>query len=84
MVRRPGSDKWEDISWNDAIARIASHIKKTRDKCFVAKNAQGQTVNRNPGFGMIGGCTDTNEFNMLQWKAGASWGVVYRDTQARV
>ncbi len=84
MVRRPGSDKWEDISWNDAIAQIAGHIKQTRDKCFVAKNAQGQVVNRNPGFGMIGGCTDTNEFNMLQYKAGVSWGVVYRDTQARV
>jgi formate dehydrogenase major subunit len=84
MVRRPGSDKWEDISWNDAISQIAKHIKTTRDKCFVAKNAQGHVVNRNPGFGMIGGCTDTSEFNMLQWKAGASWGVVYRDTQARV
>ncbi len=83
-VRKPGSDKWEDISWNDAISQIARHIKTTRDKCLVAKNAQGQVVNRNPGFGMIGGCTDTNEFNMLQWKAGASWGVVYRDTQARV
>ena len=83
-VRRPGSDKWEDISWNDAVTQIAAHIKKTRDKSFVAKNAAGQVVNRNPGFGMIGGCTDTNEFNILQWKASASWGVVYRDTQARV
>ena len=27
MVRRPGSDKWEDISWDDAIAKIAQHIK---------------------------------------------------------
>ena len=84
MVRKPGSDKWEDISWNDAITQIARHIKATRDKCFVAKNAQGQVVNRNPGFGMIGGCTDTNEFNFLQWKTSASWGVTYRDTQARV
>jgi formate dehydrogenase major subunit len=83
-VRKPGTDKWEDISWDEAIAGIARHIKTTRDKCFVAKNAQGQVVNRNPGFGMIGGCTDTNEFNFLQWKAGASWGVTYRDTQARV
>jgi formate dehydrogenase major subunit len=83
-VRRAGSDKWEDISWNDAVAQIAKHIKTTRDKCFVEKNAKGQSVNRNPGMIMIGGCTDTNEFNFLQWKAGASWGVTYRDTQARV
>jgi formate dehydrogenase major subunit len=83
-VRKAGSDKWEDISWDDAIAQIAKHVKTTRDKCFVEKNAKGQTVNRNPGMIMIGGCTDTNEFNFLQWKASASWGVTYRDTQARV
>jgi len=84
QVRRPGADKWEDISWDDAIAQIAKHIKTTRDRCFVEKNAKGAVVNRNPGFGLIGGCTDTNEFNFLQWKAGASWGVLYRDSQARV
>lgn len=83
-VRRPGSDHWEDISWNDAIAGIARHIKDTRDRCFVAKNAKGQTVNRNPGIAMIGGCTDTNEFNFLQWKVLTALGVPYRDSQARV
>jgi len=83
-VRKPGSDKWEDISWDDAIAKIARNIKTTRDKCFVAKNAKGQTVNRNPGMAMIGGCTDTNEFNFLQWKVISALGVPYRDSQARV
>jgi formate dehydrogenase major subunit len=83
-VRRPGSDHWEDISWDDAIAQIARHIKTTRDKCFVARNAKGQVVNRNPGMAWIGGCTDTNEFNFLQWKAITAFGVPYRDSQARV
>jgi formate dehydrogenase major subunit len=83
-VRRPGSDKWEDISWDEAIAKIARHIKTTRDKTFVAKNAKGDVVNRNPGMAMIGGCTDTNEFNFLQWKVITALGVPYRDTQARV
>ncbi|HET7453726.1 MAG TPA: hypothetical protein VFL12_13345 [Thermoanaerobaculia bacterium] len=83
-VRRPGSDHWEDISWDEAIAKIARYVKDTRDKCFVAKNAKGQVVNRNPGIGMIGGCTDTTEFNYLYWKAASAWGVPYRDTQARV
>ena len=83
-VRKPGSDKWEEISWDDAIARIARHIKTTRDRTFVAKNAKGQTVNRTPGIAMIGGCTDTNEFNMLQWKVITALGVPYRDSQARV
>ena len=83
-VRKPGSDRWEEISWDDAIARIARHVKETRDRTFIEKNAKGQTVNRAPGIGMIGGCTDTNEFNFLQWKTSTSWGVPYRDTQARV
>jgi len=83
-VRRPGKDQWEDISWDDAIAGIARHIKDTRDRTFVAKNAKGQTVNRTPGIAMIGGCTDTNEFNFLQWKVITALGVPYRDSQARV
>ena len=83
-VRRPGSDHWEDISWDEAIAKIARHIKDTRDHCFVAKNAKGEVVNRNPGIAMIGGCTDTNEFNFLQWKVITALGVPYRDSQARV
>jgi formate dehydrogenase major subunit len=83
-VRRPGSDKWEDISWDEAISKIARHIKGTRDRTFVSKNAKGQVVNRAPGIAWIGGCTDTNEFNFLQWKAITALGVPYRDSQARV
>src|SRR5207302_6754582 len=36
QVRRPGSDRWEDISWDQAIEGIARHIKKTRDETFIA------------------------------------------------
>ncbi len=84
QVRRPGSDKWEPIGWDEAIARIARHIKDTRDRTFVSKNAAGKTVNRTAGIGWIGGCTDTNEFNHLQFKAITALGVPYRDSQARV
>jgi len=83
-VRRPGSDHWEPIGWEDAIDRIARHVKTTRDRTFVVRNARGEVVNRNPGMAMIGGCTDTNEFNFLQWKVVTALGVPYRDTQARV
>ncbi len=83
-IRRPGSDHWEEISWDEAISKIARHIKDTRDRTFVAKNAKGQVVNRTPGIAVIGGCTDTNEFNFLQDKFIEGLGVVYRDSQARV
>ena len=83
-IRRPGSDHWEEISWDEAIQKIARHIKDTRDRTFVAKNAKGQVVNRTPGIAVIGGCTDTNEFNFLQDKFMTGLGVVYRDSQARV
>jgi formate dehydrogenase major subunit len=84
MVRKPGSDKWEEITWAEAIPRIARLIKTTRDRTFVAKNAKGETVNRAPGLAWIGGCTDTNEFNYLQWRVITALGIPYRDSQARV
>ena len=34
--RAPGSDHWEDISWDDAIARVAKKIRKTRDEMWIA------------------------------------------------
>ena len=34
--RAPGSDQWQDISWDDAIARVAQKIRKTRDDTWIA------------------------------------------------
>ena len=34
--RPPGSDHWEEISWDDAIARVAQKIRKTRDATWIA------------------------------------------------
>ena len=34
--RAPGSDKWQDISWDDAIKRVAQKIRKTRDETWIA------------------------------------------------
>jgi formate dehydrogenase major subunit len=65
QVRRPGSDHWEDISWDTALNEIARKVKKTRDDSFIEKDAQGKTVNRCESIAWTGGCTDTNEFNYL-------------------
>jgi formate dehydrogenase major subunit len=84
QVRRPGSDHWDDISWDDAYKEIARWVKKTRDETFVEKDQNGYTVNRCEGIGWTGGCTDTNELNYLAVKTMRSMGVCYFETQARV
>jgi formate dehydrogenase major subunit len=84
QVRKPGSDHWEDISWDTALDEIAHKVKKTRDASFVEKDSQGRTVNRCEGMAFTGGCTDTNEFNFLVVKTMRSLGVCYLENQARV
>jgi formate dehydrogenase major subunit len=84
QVRRPGSDHWEDIGWNQAIDEIGRWIKKTRDNTFIEKDAQGRTVNRCESLAWIGGCTDTNEFNYLVVKTMRGLGLTYIENQARV
>ncbi len=84
QVRRPGSDHWEDIPWNQAIDEIARWTKKTRDATFIEKDAQGRTVNRLESIAFTGGCTDTNEFNYLVVKTMRSMGIVGLENQARV
>jgi len=84
QVRRPGSDHWDDISWDDAINEIARLVKKTRDDTFVEKDSQGRAANRCNGIAWSGGCTDTNEFNYLVVKTMRSLGVCYLENQARV
>jgi formate dehydrogenase major subunit len=84
QVRRPGSDHWEDISWDSAIDEIGRWVKKSRDETFIEKDAQGRTVNRCEGIAFTGGCTDTNEFNYLVVKSMRSLGLCYIENQARV
>jgi formate dehydrogenase major subunit len=84
QVRRPGSDHWEEIGWDQAIDEIGHWVKKTRDNTFVEKDAQGRTVNRCESLAWIGGCTDTNEFNYLVVKTMRGMGLTYIENQARV
>ena len=82
--RKPGAREWTSLSWDEAIDRIARRIKKTRDEGFVAKDAEGRTVNRLESLAAIGGCTDTNEFNWLFQKVARSWGVAHLEQQSRI
>lgn len=83
--RAPGSDKWEDKSWDFVIDRIAHLLKQTRDEKLITTDAQGHIVNGLTAVGVIGGCTDTNEINYLLVKAfRAGLGIIPLEQQARI
>jgi formate dehydrogenase major subunit len=82
--RAPGSDEWQRISWDDALSRIAKLMKKDRDENFVAKNADGLTVNRWLTTGMLAASASSNEVGYLTHKVVRSLGMLAFDNQARV
>ena len=85
MYRAPGSDHWEEKSWDYAIDRIARLLKDTRDRKLQEKDSQGRTINALTAVGTVGGCTDTNENNYLMVKAfRAGLGIIPLEQQARI
>jgi len=85
--RAPGSDHWEDISWDDAIARVAQKIRKTRDATWIATekvDAKEVPVNRTDAIGFLGGAQNTNEECYLFQKAARLLGLIYVEHQARL
>jgi formate dehydrogenase major subunit len=83
-IRKPGADKFEDISWEDALDRVARHLKDDRDKNFVARNDDGVTVNRWISTGFLAASATTNETAFLTYKVVRSTGMLVFDNQARV
>lgn len=82
--RAAGAAEWSDISWDEAIQKIARRIKDTRDRDFQATDLQGRVVNRLDTVGLIGGCTDTNEINYLLGKFRFGLGIIPYENQARL
>ena len=85
--RAAGSDHWEDISWNDAIERIAQKIRKTRDATWIATEKLEDIavpVNRTDAIAFMGGAQNTNEECYLFQKATRLLGTVYVEHQARL
>jgi formate dehydrogenase major subunit len=81
--RAPGSGEWQEISWEDALGRIARLMKDSRDRNFVTKQGQ-DPVNRNEGFAWVGGATISNEEGYLTTKLFRALGCVGLEQQARV
>lgn len=83
-IRRPGSDKFERISWDEALDKIARAVKDDRDANLIEKNAEGVTVNRLTTTGFLAASATTNETAWATWKVVRSLGLVGFDNQARV
>jgi formate dehydrogenase major subunit len=81
--RAPGASEWQEISWDEALNRIARLMKDARDERFVEKDGQ-DTVNRNEGFAWVGGATISNEEGYLTTKLFRALGCAGLEQQARV
>jgi len=93
LYRAPGSDEWQDISWDEAIERIARKAKEVRDKTFKpteevsdAKTGAKETVtvNRAEGIAFIGSAEVDNEESYLITKLSRLLGSPYHEHQARI
>ena len=82
--RAPGSKTWQRISWDEAFSRIARLMKDDRDKNFVARNADGVTVNRWLSTGFLAASASSNETGYITHKVVRSTGILAFDNQARV
>ena len=84
QIRKPGSDKFERVSWDVALDRIALLMKEDRDKNFIAKNGDGVTVNRWLTTGFLAASASSNETGYITHKTVRSTGILVFDNQARV
>ena len=84
LYRAPGADKWKKVSWDFVLDKLARNIKASRDRTFVAKDDEGNVVNRTEGIAFAGGAAFSNEEGYLAAKLMRGLGLVYVEQQARV
>ncbi len=87
MYRAPGSDKWQAISWDEALDKVAKKIKAVRDANWIATEKDGDKevpVNRTDAIALLGGAQNNNEECYLFSKMGRLIGTPYVEHQARL
>src|ERR671912_1702373 len=55
--RRPYSEKWEDLSLEEALGMIAERVKKARDESWKEENEEGKKLSHSTAVASIGGGT---------------------------
>jgi formate dehydrogenase major subunit len=84
LYRAPGADRWQKVSWEWALERIAERVQQTRDANFDAKNRAGQAVNRTTAIASVGSAALDNEECWIYQALLRSLGLVYVEHQARI
>src|SRR5499427_9119459 len=87
LYRAPGSDHWEDITWQEAAEKVARRIKKVRDETWIATekiDGKDVPVNRTDAIAFLGGAQNTNEECYLFQKASRLLGIPWVEHQARL
>ena len=84
LYRAPGASEWKRVSWEFVLDKLARKIKDARDRTFVAKDEDGNVVNRTEGLAFAGGAAFSNEEGYLAAKLMRGLGLVHLEQQARV
>jgi formate dehydrogenase major subunit len=84
LYRAPRAREWKRVSWEFVLDKLAKNIKAARDRTFVAKDDEGNVVNRTEGLAFAGGAAFSNEEGYLAAKLMRGLGLVYLEQQARV
>lgn len=87
QVREAGSSEWKTISWDEALTRVARHMKADRDANLVKtveKDGKAITVNRWNTAAFLVSSASSNESGYLSVKVARGLGMVALDTQARI
>jgi formate dehydrogenase major subunit len=90
--RAPGSDRWVEISWDEAYEKLAAKLKAVRDATWTAtekdQDKDGKEVeypvNRTDAIGLLGGAQHTNEECYVFNKMGRLFGTSFVEHQARL
>jgi formate dehydrogenase major subunit len=84
LYRAPGASDWQQVSWDFVLDKLAQNIKASRDRTFVAVDADGNVVNRCEGIAFAGGAAFSSEEGYFATKVMRGLGLVYLEQQARV
>lgn len=91
--RAPGSDRWQDITWEEALDIVAKKTKEVRDASWKAADqvvnaktglTENLPVNRVEGIAFLGSAEVDNEESYLIKKFCEIIGTPYNEHQARI